>query len=93
MTQRSIRFAALRLAHAALAFAAVGADTFPRISLDERLNAPLRLPRLDKDFVLYIAQSPANPKELAIATRRRNVFVSPDAGGSWKKIAREGSSP
>ncbi|MGH8648542.1 MAG: F510_1955 family glycosylhydrolase, partial [Burkholderiales bacterium] len=57
---------------------------------DGRLNASLRLPRMEKDFVFYIAQSPAKPEELAIATRRKNVFLSRDAGKNWRQIAREG---
>lgn len=73
-----------------LYFARDDSDTLLRISLDGRLNASLRLPVLEKDFVFYIAQNPAKPAELAIATRRRSVFLSPDAGKSWKQIAREG---
>ena len=73
-----------------LYFALDDADTLLRISLDGRLNASLRLPKMEKDFVFYIAQNPAKPAELAIATRRKNVFLSPDAGKNWKQIAREG---
>lgn len=74
-----------------LYFARDDSDTLPRISLDGQLNASLRLPEMGKDFVSYIAQNPAKPTKLAIATRRRNVFLSPDAGKSWKQIAREGN--
>ena len=74
-----------------LYFARDDTDTLLRISFDGRLNASLRLPQMEKDFVLYIAQNPAKPAELAIATRRKNVFLSPDAGKNWKQIAREGS--
>ena len=73
-----------------LYFATDDSDSLLRISLEGRLNASLRLPKMEKDFVFYIAQSPAKPEELAIATRRKNVFLSPDAGKSWKQIAREG---
>ncbi len=73
-----------------LYFARDDSDTLLRVSLDGRLNASLRLPNLGKDFVFYVAQNPAKPDELAIATRRRSVFLSPDAGKSWKQIAREG---
>lgn len=73
-----------------LYFARDDSDTLLRISLDGRLNASLRLPVLEKDFVFYIAQNPAKPGELAIATRRRDVFVSKDSGNTWKQIAKNG---
>jgi hypothetical protein len=66
------------------------AGTLQRVSLDGRENAALRLPEIEKDFVLYIAQNPARPNELAFATRARHVFLSADGGRSWKQIAREG---
>ncbi len=75
-----------------LYFASDSSDSLLRISFDGRLNASLRLPQMEKDFVSYIAQNPAKPAELAIATRRKHVFLSPDAGKSWKQIAREGNS-
>jgi len=74
-----------------LYFASDGSDALLRVSFDGRLSASLSLPRMDKDFVFYIAQNPAKPAELAIATRRKNVFLSADAGKSWKQIAREGN--
>ena len=74
-----------------LYFASDGNDALLRVSFDGRLNASLNLPRMEKDFVFYIAQTPAKPAALAIATRRKNVFLSPDAGKSWKQIASEGS--
>ncbi|HXF65734.1 MAG TPA: glycosyl hydrolase [Burkholderiales bacterium] len=73
-----------------LYFATDGTEALLRVSLDGRLDASLALPKLEKDFVTYIAQNPVKPAELAIATRRRSVFLSPDAGKSWKQIAREG---
>jgi len=29
-------------------------------------------------------------KEIAIATRKRHVFISKDAGNAWKQIAKNG---
>ena len=74
-----------------LYFASDGGDALLRISLDGRLNASSQLPQMEKDFVLHIAQNPTKPGELAIATRRKNVLLSPDAGKTWKQIAREGN--
>lgn len=73
-----------------LYFARDDGDTLLRISLDGRLDTSVPLPDLGKDFVFYIAQNPANPNGLSIATRRRHVFLSSSAGKSWKQIAREG---
>lgn len=76
-----------------LLYAEYGNPDLLRRTLGRDTNERLKLPALGKDFVAFIAQNPANPSEIAIATRNRSVFVSKDAGGSWKQIAREGTSP
>lgn len=62
-------------------------------------RAPLRrggpdtqftLPPLTKDAVAYIAQNPIRHTEYAIATYGRNVYLSADAGRTWKAIAERG---
>lgn len=73
-----------------LLFASEGESALVRVALDGGSNQSLKLPALSSDVVTYIARSPADPKKLAIATRRKNVFLSRDAGKSWKQIAREG---
>ncbi|MEX1073786.1 MAG: glycosyl hydrolase, partial [Burkholderiales bacterium] len=50
------------------------------------------LPPLARDAVAYIAQNPARRDELAIATFRRNVYLSPDRGRTWRRIAAEGEA-
>lgn len=45
-----------------------------------------KLPPLGIDFVNYIAPSPVDARTLAFATERRRVFLSDDAGASWKEI-------
>lgn len=52
--------------------------------------ARIDIPVTGQDAVAYVAQNPAQPDEYAIATFRRNVFVSTDAGRNWGEIAREG---
>lgn len=49
------------------------------------------LPPLREDAVAYITQNPQRLQEVAIATFKKSVFVSKDAGRSWKQIAVEGS--
>jgi len=73
-----------------LYFTRADAAAVLRIAFDGRNNTTLRLPDLGRDIVSYIAQNPATPHELAIATRRKNVFLSRDAGKNWRQIAREG---
>lgn len=48
-------------------------------------------PALRDDAIAYIAQNPARRDEIAIATFKRSVFVSPDRGRTWKQIASEGT--
>lgn len=49
------------------------------------------IPALTDDAVAYIAQNPQRREEMAIATFKKSVFVSSDAGKSWKQIASEGT--
>lgn len=53
----------------------------------------VRLPPIGLDYVTHISQSPANPRELVIATDRRHVFVTRDGGSSWRPIAKDGEMP
>ena len=52
----------------------------------------IKLPPLQKDALSYIAQNPAKRSEYAIATFERNVFVSPDAGRTWRQISSAGKT-
>lgn len=70
-------------------------DTAPslqRVSLDGPRRENAALPSLGRDAVAYIAQNPARPDEIAIATFERSVFVSPDRGKTWKEIASRGQA-
>ena len=53
-------------------------DRLRRVALDGSRMSVIALPeREETDFVAYIAQNPVQSQELAIGTRRRNIFVSP----------------
>lgn len=52
--------------------------------------AEIKLPPLPNDAVAYIAQNPVKRSEYAIATFERSVFVSADAGRTWRRIASRG---
>ena len=75
-----------------LYFSGDAGSKLSRIALDGRSNTTLGLPDIGSDVLFYIAQNPARPSELAIATRKRHVFLSRDAGRTWQQIAREGAS-
>jgi photosystem II stability/assembly factor-like uncharacterized protein len=75
-----------------LSFHSVKAASLARISLKAGAKPETRpLPALTEDAVAYIAQNPARREEMAIATFKKSVFVSVDAGKTWKQIAREGT--
>ena len=61
-------------------------------TLDGRERRVLHLPRLTRDYVTCLAQSPTDGRVLAFATRRRDVYLSADGGRSWLSIAEEGDS-
>lgn len=52
---------------------------------------PVPIPALTEDAVGYIAQNPARRGEMAIASFKRNVYLSRDAGSTWKPIAENGA--
>lgn len=48
----------------------------------------IALPRIGRDAVAYIAQNPVRRDEFAIVTFERAVFLTPDRGSTWTRIAR-----
>jgi hypothetical protein len=69
-----------------------GQPILARVALERGNAERVPLPALARDAVAYIAQNPARREELAIATFRRNVFLSPDRGRTWRQIAAEGQA-
>lgn len=67
-----------------------GQARLTRALLREGPQMQANLPVLREDAVAYIAQNPGKPAEYAIATFERSVYVSPDGGKSWKRIANRG---
>jgi photosystem II stability/assembly factor-like uncharacterized protein len=68
-----------------------GVPRLIRMELAGGKASAVALPPLPNDAVAYITQNPANPKEYAIATFERSVYISTDAGKTWKRIADRGS--
>ena len=50
----------------------------------------IELPPLGRDAIAYIAQNPASRDQYAIATFERSVYLTKDAGRTWKPIALRG---
>lgn len=69
-----------------------GTPRLVRTALQGGANAVATLPPMIKDAVAYVAQNPAVNGEYAIATFERSVYVSRDAGKTWKQIARNGKT-
>ena len=63
-----------------------------RLDLKSREITPLSVPQLDEDAVAYLAQNPAQPMEWAMATFKRDVYLSKDAGTTWNAIAKAGQT-
>lgn len=68
-----------------------GRPLLARVALAGGGAASVVLPPLTRDAVAYIAQNPARRDEIAIATFRRNVYLSPDRGRTWRQIAADGA--
>jgi hypothetical protein len=69
-----------------------GRPVLARVPLDGGGAERMPLPQLERDAVAYIAQNPARRDELAIATFRRNVYLSADRGRTWRQIAADGKA-
>ena len=54
--------------------------------------AKLQLPHLAGDYVTCLAHSPLDERALAFATRRRDVYLSRDAGRTWQQLASNGET-
>jgi len=67
-----------------------GVPRLTRVDLAGGKASAVALPPLRDDAVAYIAQNAANPKDFAIATFERSVYISTDAGKTWKQIADRG---
>ncbi|WP_237234799.1 F510_1955 family glycosylhydrolase [Pseudomonas sp. TCU-HL1] len=63
-----------------------------RLELATGQVTPLSVPELKKDAVAYLAQNPTQPQEWAMATFKRDVYVSKDGGKSWSAIAKAGQT-
>jgi hypothetical protein len=69
-----------------------GRPSLTRLALSDGKPVKVSLPPLKDDAVAYIAQNPARRLEYAIATFERSVYLSKDAGQSWKQIADRGTA-
>ena len=69
-----------------------GQARLARVRLGVGKPQNVALPPLGRDTVAYIAQNPARRSEYAIATFERSVYLSPDSGRTWKKIAERGTA-
>ena len=67
-----------------------GQARLTRLTLGPGQPVKVNLPPLKEDAVAYIAQNPARRLEYAIATFKRDVYVSKDGGESWRQIAQAG---
>lgn len=59
-----------------------------RMALGGGAREEIALPPLRLDAVAFIAQNPVRRAEFTIVTFERAVFVTPDRGGTWTRIAR-----
>lgn len=50
----------------------------------------LAVPPIQGDAIAHIAFNPSNADEMAMATTRRNLFVSRDDGSNWIQLLNEG---
>jgi len=69
-----------------------GKPTLTRMQWQTGQAESVELPPMDQDTVMYMAQHPVNTQEWAIATYKRDVYISADHGRTWKQIAKQGET-
>jgi photosystem II stability/assembly factor-like uncharacterized protein len=69
-----------------------GQPVLTRIQWQTGQTEPVALPALEQDAVTYLAQNPVNRQEWAMATYKRDVYVSSDNGQTWQQIAKAGET-
>jgi thiamine phosphate synthase YjbQ (UPF0047 family) len=52
----------------------------------------IKTPVQNGGVITYLSGSTANPKELAFAAEKKDVYVSSDFGTTWKQIANQGQA-
>lgn len=62
-------------------------------SLDARQRRHIELPVAWTDVVDRIAENPADPRQIAIATRWQDVYLSVNGGATWDRVAASGREP
>ncbi|WP_373864537.1 F510_1955 family glycosylhydrolase [Paenibacillus humicus] len=60
------------------------------INIESKQSLAIQTP--SKDAIAYVVQNPANPKELAIATEPKDIYLSTDRGATWIQIADKGKT-
>ena len=75
-----------------LLFARVLSDELTEIGPDGRSRRVMRLPRVPLDYVTSIAENPANARMVAIASHRRDAYLTLDGGTTWQRIADQGAA-
>lgn len=61
-----------------------------RLDPDSTELKKVDIPAMNSDAIVYFAENPKNPEQLAIATFEKDVYLSNDRGATWDKIADKG---
>jgi hypothetical protein len=69
-----------------------GTPALTRLHWQTGQVVPIELPALHQDAVIYLAHNPVHAEQWAMATHKRDVYVSADAGKTWQQIARQGEA-
>lgn len=57
------------------------------VGADGRRRRSLRSPPMSGDYITCIAQSPPDGRVIALATRRRDIYLTRDGADTWRPIA------
>ena len=71
-------------------------DGQPRLFITGLASSPheeIALPAMGRNAIAYIAQNPASRSQFAFVSFERSVFITPDRGRTWNRIAAPRGMP
>ncbi|MCY9694202.1 F510_1955 family glycosylhydrolase [Paenibacillus alginolyticus] len=70
----------------------IGKSELVSVNLETKQRTAIKTPVQNGDAISYLSGSPTNPKELALAIEKKDVYMSTDFGTTWQRIANQGQA-
>lgn len=69
-----------------------GKSELLNVNLETKQLLAMKTPVQNGDVIAYLSGNPVHAEELAIATKKKDVYVSTDQGVTWQQIVNQGQA-